>query len=301
MVDGNIVYVDYVAHTVSASLYTIPNWLPTNPEVTFAASPTTEYFAIYTPAAGATPASGTIYSMPANGSAAPSIIDTEAGRVDSLVFPVDGANLIWGVSAPTYSIRTLAVGSTVPTTLVTGNVNDGTFIATASTVYYETWQQTSSSTTKTLTRTGTTSGIVSTSGTVIQAPLANSTFVNGGEQQPWPSDTTTTQTAYKTVFQVRNLTPVSITNTTNGYTYTVDGVSGGTVVAIDTSSNLAGATVGVLPSSGAAFLTGTFRGTQDTGFLEATTYLSTTDPATRDLYVLDSQTANTLKRVTNSL
>jgi hypothetical protein len=38
-------------------------------------------------------------------------------------------------------------------------------------------------------------------GTVIQAPLANSTFVNGGEQAPWPGDTTTTITPYQPLLQ----------------------------------------------------------------------------------------------------
>jgi hypothetical protein len=57
VVDGNIVHVDYVAHAVSAPLYTIPNWSATSAGSLFAASPTTLYFSINTPAAGSTPAS----------------------------------------------------------------------------------------------------------------------------------------------------------------------------------------------------------------------------------------------------
>jgi hypothetical protein len=301
VVDGNIVYVNYATPSVSASLYTIPNWTPTNAEALFAASPTSLYFSINTPAAGSTPASTSIYAMPADGSAAPAAVDNEPGRVATLLFPVDGSNLIWGVVNPTYTIRTLATAGGSATTLATSTDNAGTFIATASTVYYETWMGATNTTALTVTRTGTQSGIVGVDGTVIQAPLADSTFVNGGEQLPWPADTTTTTTAYETVFQVRGLTPVSVTNKTTGYQYTEDGVSGGSLVAIDTTSNQVVATIGTLPTSTATTLSGTFRGTAHIGFLEAANPLSTEDPATRDLYLLSSQTADTLTRLTGDL
>jgi hypothetical protein len=301
VVDGNIVYVDYVGHTVSAALYSIPNWIPTNTEALFAASPTTLYFSINTPAAGPTPASASIYAMPADGSAAPTVVDSEPGRVATLLFPIQGANLIWGIVDPSYTIRSLAVAGASATTLATSSTNAGTFIATAATVYYETWIGTTDSTTLTVTRSGTQSGIVGIDGTVIQAPLANSTFVNGGEQMPWPSDTTTTITPYQTVFQVRGLSPVTVTNQNTGYQYTEDGVGGGSLIAIDTTSNQVMATVGTLPVSTATALTGTFRGSADVGFLEASNALSTQDPATRDLYLLNSQMANTLLRVTSNL
>jgi hypothetical protein len=61
------------------------------------------------------------------------------------------------------------------------------------------------------------------------------------------------------------------------------------------------ATVGTLPVSTATALTGTFRGSEDTGFLEATNPLSTGNPATRDLYLLDSQTSGSLLRVAGNL
>lgn len=301
VVDGNIVYVDYVAHAVSASLYTIPNWMPTDAGALFAASPTTLYFSINTPSAGSTPASASIYAMPADGSAAPTAVDTEPGRGATLLFPVEGSNLIWGVVNPTYTIRTLAVAGGPATTLVTSTENSGTFIATASSVYYETWMASTDSTTLTVTHSGIQSGIVGVDGTVVRAPLANSTFVSGGEQLPWPADTTTTATAYETVFQVSGLSTVTVTNQSTGYQYIEDAVSGGTLSAIETTSNQVVAIVGTLPISTATTLSGTFRGSARTGFLEAAPAVSTEDPMTRDLYLLNSQTANSLVRVTGNL
>jgi hypothetical protein len=152
-----------------------------------------------------------------------------------------------------------------------------------------------------VTRSGTQSGIVGMDGSVIQAPLSGSTFVNGGEQQPWPNDTVTTATPYETVFQVRGLSTVTVNDATNGYQYTEDAVAGGTVVAIDTTSNQAVATVGILPGSNAVTLSGTFRSTTHDGFLEASNPASTENPDTRDLYLLNSQTPNNLTRVTGNL
>jgi hypothetical protein len=301
VVDGNIVYVDYVGHTVSSSLFAIPSWTPTNAKALFAASPNSMYFSINTPAAGTTSASAAIYAMPANGSAPPTMIDSEAGTIATLLFPVAGANLLWGVEDPTYTIRTLPASGGAATTLVTGAGNGGTFVATAATVYYETWMQTNDTTTKVLTRSGTQSGIVGVDGTVIQAPLANSTFVNGGEQQPWPNDTVTTITPYQTLFQVTGLNPVTVTNATTGYQYVEDGVSGATLMAIDATSNQPGVTLGTLSASTAVTLSGTFRDSGHSGFLEASNAISTEDPATRDLYLLNSQAAESLTRVTNSL
>jgi hypothetical protein len=186
-------------------------------------------------------------------------------------------------------------------TILSSTQNGGSFTATAANVYYTTWTASFDSTTDVDTHSGTTSGIVSVNGTVVQAPLANSSFMTGGEQLPWPDDTTTTQTAYMTVFQITGLSPVTVTNTTTGEQYVEDGVSGGTITSIDTTSNQPVATIGTLPAGTATFLTGTFRGYGDTGFIEATTAVSTNDPATRDLYLLNSQSANTLERVTDNL
>jgi hypothetical protein len=202
---------------------------------------------------------------------------------------------------PTYTIRALPVGSTAATTLVTSAQNGGAFIATARTVYYETWTASTDLSTLTVTRSGTASGIVSLDGTVIQAPLASSTFVSGGEQEPWPDDTTTTNTPFETVFQVRGLSTVTVKNPTTGYQYVEDGIGGGTLVAIDTTSNQVVMTVGTLANSTATTLTGTCRWSSHSGFLEATNPLSTGNPTTRDLYVLNSLTTNSVTRVTGNL
>jgi hypothetical protein len=74
-----------------------------------------------------------------------------------------------------------------------------------------------------------------------------------------------------------------------------------TLVAIDATSNQPGVTVGNLPASTAVTLSGTFRDSGHSGFLEASNPISTEDPATRDLYLLNSQAAGSLTRVTNSL
>jgi hypothetical protein len=92
-----------------------------------------------------------------------------------------------------------------------------------------------------------------------------------------------------------------VTDTTTGYQFVEDGVSGGTVTAIDATSNQPGVTVGTLPASTAVTLSGTFRDAGHTGFLEATNALSTADPATRDLYLLNSQSVQSLTRVSDSL
>jgi hypothetical protein len=303
VVDGNIVYVDYVAHSVSMPLFSIPNWLPTNAGALFAASPDALYFSVYTPATASTPASTNIYEMSADGSGAPIVVDTEVGRVTNLLFPVQGSDLLFGVVANgTYSVRGLAAALAGPAwTVVASTQNSGTFIATANSVYYETWTTTTDTTNFVITRSGTQSGIVGIDGTVIQPPLAGSTFVNGGEQEPFPNDTTTTNTPFETVFQVRGLSTVTVSNSSNGYQYTVDAVSGGSVFAIDTTSNQMVANVGSLFPSNAVTLSGTFRSTDHDGFLEASNPASTGNPQTRDLYILNSQMADNLTRVTGNL
>jgi hypothetical protein len=95
--DGDIVYVDYVAHSISRPLYSIPNWLPTNTAAIFAASPDTLYFSIFTAPTASTPATTSIYAMPADGSAAPTVVDTEPGHVTNRLFPVQGSSLLFGV------------------------------------------------------------------------------------------------------------------------------------------------------------------------------------------------------------
>jgi hypothetical protein len=301
LVDGNVVYVNYASPAVSATLFTIPGWTPTSNGANFAASPTALYVSVNTAAAAGAPESASIYTIPADGSAAASVVDTEASHIDSLSFPVGGTNLVWGETMPTYTIRAMAQSGGTPFTLAASSVNAGMFTATATTVYYTTWSSATDDTAKTVTRSATSTAAVGLDGTVIQAPLANSTFASGGEQQPWPDDTVTTATPYETMIQVQGLTPVTVADPVNGYTYTVDGVSGGTLVAIDTGTNLPGVTIGTMPASHAAWLTGTFRDAGHTGFIEATNAASTNDPATRDLYLLNTQQAGTLTRITNNL
>lgn len=301
VVDGNIVSVNYEAHTTSAALFSIPNWTPTDAAALFAAAPSTLYFSISLPATTTAAESATIYAMPANGSAAPVVVDTEVGHVAGLQFPVQSSNLIYGIEDPAFALYALPSAGGPVVTLMSGVENSGNFTATATSVYYTTWAGSFDSTTNVSTRSGTQSGIVGVNGTVVQAPLANSMFISGGEEFPWPDDTTTTQTPYETVFQVTGLSPVTVANATTGEEYIDDGVSGGTLTAIDTTSNQTAATIGTLPSGTATFLSGTFRGYGHTGFIEATTAISTQDPATRDLYLLNSQQPNSLTQVTNNL
>jgi hypothetical protein len=289
VIDGNIVYVNYAAHTTSAALFAIPNWTPTNAAAAFAASPTMLYFSINTPATATLAAAASLYAMPADGSAAPLVVDSEAGSIAELEFPVQSSDLIFSVRNPAYVIRALPAAAGAALTLTSTVDNDGT------------WMGTTDTATQTVTRSGTQSGIVGVDGSVVLAPVADSTFVSGGEQLPWPDDTTTTQTAYQTMFQVTNLSPVTVIDPSTGVQYVDDGVSGGKLVAIDTTSNQVVAVIGTLPFGTATFLSGTFRGYGDTGFIEATTAISTQDPATRDLYLLNSQNAYSLTRVTGNL
>ena len=127
LVDGNIVRVNYASPSTSAPLFTIPGWTPTSNGASFAASPTALYLSVNSPAAGGTPESANIYMIPADGSAVASLIDTEAAHIDSLAFPVGGTDLVWGETAPTYTIRAMAQSGGSPFTLVTSSVNGGTF------------------------------------------------------------------------------------------------------------------------------------------------------------------------------
>jgi hypothetical protein len=65
----------------------------------------------------------------------------------------------------------------------------------------------------------------------------------------------TSKLAYQTVFQVRGLSPVIVTDSNTGYTYTEDGVGGASLIAIDTTSYQVVATLQVpkAVASGADF------------------------------------------------
>jgi hypothetical protein len=92
-----------------------------------------------------------------------------------------------------------------------------------------------------------------------------------------------------------------VTNPSSGEIYVEDGVSGGTLIAIDVTSNQPVAAIGQLPISTATTLNGAFRDIANTGFLEAANALSTQDPATRDLYLFDSQAMGSLSLLTDNL
>jgi hypothetical protein len=301
VVDGNIVYVNYASPSVSAPLFTIPNWTTTNPAATYAASPTNLYFAINTPASGQTPASAAIYTMPADGSAAPTAIDNEPGQIVTLRVPVNSTDLLWGIQNNNFQVEALPLAGGNSTVLATSANNGGTFLATATTVYYTTWNAQYDSGTKTYTRNGTTTGIVGVNGSVIQPPTTNTTFLSAVEAAPWPNDTVTTETPTITVFKVQGLSTVTVTNSTTGEQFVEDAISGGTLVSIDTTSNQPIATLGVLASSNAVFGTDTFRNVQHAGFIEVYNSISTQEPQTRDLYLFNSQAGGTLTRASNNL
>lgn len=301
VVDGNIVYVNYAQPSVSAPLYAIPRWTPTTPIAIYAASPTTLYFAVNNLTTGGVPASAAIYAMPSDGSAPPTLVDTEAGHVLSVAYPVAGNSLLFGVATPTYQVRALSGDTGTVSTVVATASTGGTFTATAASVYWTAWTVSYDSTTATDTHSATQSGISALDGSVIAAPLANSSFASGGEQVPWPQDTVTTATPYQTVFRIQGLHPVTVMNAKTGETFVWDGVSGGTVVALDTTSNQPGATIGIVPNTTATSLTGSFRSSTHAGFLQATTPASTQGPATLDLFLLNSRQANTLTPVTSNL
>ncbi len=169
MIDGNIVYVDYVAHTTSAALYIIAKWTPTNEAALFAASPTALYFSINTPATSTVPASASVYSMPADGSTAPVVIDVESGSITEMEFRVQSNDLIVSVQSPAYKVRALPVGGGAALTLLSSAQNGGTFTATASNVYYTTWMSSYDSSMHTETHSATQSGIVGIDGSVVLA------------------------------------------------------------------------------------------------------------------------------------
>jgi len=302
VVDGNIVYVNYASGTTSASLFSIPGWTATNDHLVAAASPTTLYFAVNVPASGNNPASSAIYSMPADGSAGPTVLATQTGTVRQMEFAVDGSALVVGTVDVSYSITAWPAAGGAPVLLADASAsNDGRFTATADTLYFTSWFTTVSGTT--VMRTNTTSGIRGMDGAPLATDLPNSMFMGGGEAEAFAvSDTATQRTPFVTIFQVQNLSPVTVTGPGGGSTFIEDGLSGGTLYSIDTATNTVVASLGQFPTSTATSLaTATYRGMSNTLFLQAITPYSTQDPATLDLYLLNSRTADSLTRVTNSL
>jgi len=306
-VDGNIVYVDYVNHTTSASLFAIPNWTATDEHLVAAASPTTLYFAVNTPSSGVTPATSSIYAMPADGSDVPVLVSVQPGLVREMDFPVQGSSLIVGVEdAGSYAIAAIPAtqtdGSAGTTLAVGAGFNGGHFTATASDVYYTMW--TASTVGTTTTRTGVSAGIVGTDASVVMAPQAGAEFMAGGELDPWAAgDVTTQRTPYTTVFEVTGMTQTStVLDTVTGRQYTSPSLAGATLQSIDTATNATIANLGTFPSSTSATqLSGNVRGLGHTLFIEANSSASTQDPATRDAFLVNSQTSGSLTQVTANL
>jgi hypothetical protein len=292
VVDGNIVYIDYAAHTVSNSLFAIPGWTATDAGLAAtAASPTGLFFATY--AAG----TSTVYRMPADGSAAPTVIGTVAGRVNELEFPAGSTNLFVGVAGATYSIMAMPEAGGLSTTVLLGDEPAGRFTATSADVYWTQWTATTSGTTTT--RTLEKSGISAADGTVVQAALANSFFMNGGEAVPWTNaDLQTRVTPLQTVFQVTGLAQTSTVTSSTGQVYVAPSLTGGTILAISTATHATVATVGTFgTTTSATALDGVVHATLGHWFfIDAQHQASTQDPATHDVYLINSQTDGSLVR-----
>ena len=186
--------------------------------------------------------------------------------------------------------------------LLGSSQNDGSYTATATSVYYTSWTLTTDSVNLVQTRSATQSGIVGVDGAVIAAPLANSCFATGGEAVPWPTDgTLAVRTPLEAVLQVQALTPVTVKNAATGWTYVADGISGGTISAISTASNQVIATMGTVPVGKAVYLQADFGSAQHTGFVQASNALSTQNAATLDEYLLNTGFSYSLERVTTNL
>lgn len=293
VLDGNIVYVDYAHKTVSASLFTVPNWSATSRFPT-SSNGTTEYFSVNTTNQTQKPIvlTSAVYSMPLNGSAAPTLLGNESGVVNQVTVAQYGTTVAWAVVPPggNYTVRTFSSGAAQPVTALTASGNSGSFVVTANAIYY-TVSTFSRPATTAFVYANTLTGIVGMDGTVIEAPVVNSRFV-AEERDNNGSD-------WLDIIRARNLTPVTLVSASNNDAYTEDGISGATLEVIDTSTNNVTLTLGTLPSGtimqGAGTLTAT------AGYIDGINVNSTTDPATRDLIYIDTSRANSLIQLTTNL
>ena len=296
VLDGDIVYINYGAQSVSPSLFTVPNWTSSTRFPT-ADSQTTLYFSVDTSNRTQTPVTLTsaLYSMPLDGSAAPTQLATESGIIQAVASPVGGSITAYSVVPPKGSFTIRAVtssGGQTPSvvTAVTTSGNAGSFIATAGYIYYTTMSISApDATTRVYASTAT--GIVAMDGTVIEQPVASSRFV---AQQ---SDNN--GSGWLNVIRARNLTPVTLVSGTNGITYTEDGISGATLEVVNTSSNSVSLALGTLPAGTIMSGIGTLTGSA--GYIDGLNVNSTLDPATRDLLYIDTSTANSLQTLTSNL
>jgi hypothetical protein len=293
VLNGKIFYVNYANNTISSALFTVPNWSATS-RFPSSANSTTVYFSVNTSDETQVPVVPTseVYSMPLDGSAAPTSLSTESGIVSAVTVAEYGTTAAWSVVPPggSYTIRASSGGNALPVTAVTASGNTGSFVVTANAIYY---------TASTFTKTGTTvvysntqTGIVGMGGTVIQAPLANSRFV-AEERDNNGSD-------WMDIVRARNLSPVTVVSATNGDTYTEDGLSGATLEVVSTSSNAVSVTLGTMPS-GTTIMSGSGTLTATAGYIDGLNVNSTPDPTTRDLIYVDTSTANSLIQLTTNL
>jgi hypothetical protein len=293
VLDGDIVYVDYVQKTVSASLFTVPNWDPTR-RFANSANGTTVYFAVNTSDETQNPVVPTseVYSMPLDGSAAPTALASESGAVNQVLVAIYGTTVAWSVVPPggQYTIRTLASGTTQPVTALTAAVNSGTFVVTANDIYY-TASTFAIPVAHTLIYSNTQTGIIAMDGTVIEAPVANSRFV--------AEDRDHNGSDWLDIVRARNLAPVTLVDAANGNTYTEDGISGATLEVVDTSTHSVSVTLGTLPAGTIMQGTGTLIDTA--GYIDGINVNSTPDPATRELIYIDTSRANSLTVLTSNL
>jgi hypothetical protein len=293
VIDGSMVYVNYASKSVSASLFTVPNW---NADKRFSngANGSTEFFSVNTSNEAATPVVPTsaVYSMPLDGSAAPTQIATESGNVSQVTVAIYGTTVAWSVVPPAgvYTIRTLTAGATSPVTAFAGTGNSGSFVVTANNIYY-TMSTYSSPSSGTVVYSNTQTGIVAMSGAVVQAPVPNTRFVaeeRDGNGSDWVD-----------IILAQNLSPVTVKDAANGDTYTEDGISGATLAVIDTSTNALTVTLGTLPSG--IIMQGAGTLISPAGYFDGINVNSTTDPSTRELIYIDTSQPNSLMVLTNNL
>jgi hypothetical protein len=293
VLDGSIVYVDYVQKSVSAPLFTVPNWDPAK-RFPDSANGTTEFFAVNTSNEAATPVVPTsaVYSMPLNGSAAPTLLASESGSISQVTVAIYGTTVAWSVVPPggVYTIRTSTGAGATPVTALASPGDAGSFVVTASDIYYTTESLTTPTATSVV-YSNTQSGIVAMDGTVVQAPLLDSRYV-AEERDDNGSD-------WIDIIRARNLTPVTVADAADGKTYTEDGVSGSTLEVVDTATNAVTVTLGVMPAGTIMSGSGTLISTA--GYFDGLNVNSTGDPATRELIYLDTSQANSLIVLTNNL
>ena len=296
VLDGNIVYVNYGTQSVSQSLFTVPNWTSTRRFPT-AAAPTTVYFSVNTSDETQTPVIPTsaLYSMPSDGSAAPVQLATESGIIQAIVAPVGGSTAVYSVVPPkgVYTIRDVSSSSGQAPSVVTAVAttgNAGSFVATATSIYY-TVENVSAPDSTTRLYANTSTGIVGMDGTVIEPPVASSRFI---AQQ---SDNN--GSGWLNVVRARNLTPVTLVSNADGLTYTEDGISGATLEVVSTSTNSVTLTLGTVPAGAIMSGTGTLIG--PAGYIDGLNINSTLDPQDRDLLYINTSAANSLEALTSNL